>query len=230
MLHGPRSWMSAISTLALLLAATTAVAAQDAAGSLNFRHTTHRMVQCTGCHERGGQQIEAPTMTLRDCQSCHHATPTASNCLTCHASDDARRITRQVNRTVDLSLPTAGRTERMLPFAHNNHEAIRCQTCHTEGVGLSASNLSCTGCHEDHHRPTATCGSCHEPPAPGVHDRGVHVTCSGAGCHQSMPAGLRSMPRTRTVCLSCHTGMTYHKPGETCTNCHALPPPEQGGG
>lgn len=213
-----------------LLLIASGSSAQSAGQESNFRHTTHREVECTECHVDGEQAVQSPGMTLADCRSCHHGAPAAANCLTCHASDDAHRINRPVTRTLRLEVASTRPPERVLPFSHITHEGIRCQTCHTGGAALSAADVECTGCHQDHHRPTATCLRCHEPPAAGAHDREVHLGCGGSACHEGAPASIQTVPRTRAFCLACHADMTYHKPEQACASCHALPPPRAGVG
>jgi hypothetical protein len=113
--------------------------------------------------------------------------------------------------------------ERTLPFVHGEHEGITCATCHTAPVTLSASATSCETCHQDHHAATADCVICHqEAPAEEAHPRIVHVTCTGAGCHEAQP--FLAQERTRSLCLSCHQALDDHKPEGNCVECHVLPP------
>lgn len=195
-----------------------------------FRHETHRTVDCLACHTSPTGEDEHPQLTLTDCRSCHHGNPATTSCQQCHAPADARVINREMPRTLDITVGSLDHPRRDLPFRHAAHEEVRCQTCHTEGLALSAEDLDCSSCHDAHHRPTTRCRDCHEAPAAGAHDKQVHLGCGGSGCHEAAPANIRMVPRTRAFCLTCHDGMVYHKPGEACASCHPLPPPRPEGG
>lgn len=191
----------------------------------SFRHETHRAVDCQECHETAEGEETHPQLGLPDCRACHHREPVSSNCERCHAASDARVVTRLMVRTLDIRIGSLDRPERALPLRHSDHEGVGCQTCHSDGLARSAADVACAACHEDHHRPTARCWDCHASPSDGSHDRQVHLGCGGSGCHMEAPAHIQMVPRTRAFCLTCHDGMTYHKPGDACASCHRLPPP-----
>ncbi len=196
---------------------------------VEFRHSTHAELACTACHAAGEEHQSFEVSGLGDCRSCHHRAPLAADCLACHSDDDARRITREVIRTLDIRLASLDRPRRILPFDHAPHDGIDCRTCHTEGLALSAASTDCTRCHAEHHRATVDCLQCHARPSPGAHSRQVHLGCGGAGCHEQAPENIRRVPRTRELCLACHPDMVYHKPDRACATCHLLPPPRGGG-
>ena len=199
------------------------------ARAVEFRHSTHGEIRCTACHDTGRRHQSFALSGIADCRWCHHREPLAASCLACHSDDDARAITRNVTRTLDIQLASLDRPERILPFDHDPHDGIACQTCHTEGLALSAAGTDCTSCHESHHNETADCLQCHARPSPGAHSRQVHLGCGGAGCHEQAPETIQRVPRTREFCLACHPDMVYHKPNETCARCHILPAPRSRG-
>jgi hypothetical protein len=86
---------------------------------------------------------------------------------------------------------------------------------------------ACSTCHEQHHQPTANCTTCHVTPAEGAHTRQAHLGCTGAGCHSGATPAIMEAPRTRQLCLACHTDRAVnHKPGN-CADCHTLPKPRR---
>jgi hypothetical protein len=96
--------------------------------------------------------------------------------------------------------------------------------CHDDGPTLAVPDLDCQSCHEEHHSVSVTgCLSCHEEPPSEAHALVVHSTCSGAGCHETVPVG--SAPRNRVGCLWCHQELTEHEPETECVSCHLMPPP-----
>jgi hypothetical protein len=211
-----------MAALLLFLAVPHLAAQQPESRAMNFRHSTHRQVDCQACHRSGEQH---PTMNSRTCLTCHHRSPATSDCRTCHAGDDLRAIDGKVTRMLDIRVGSLDRPERTLPMSHAVHASVRCQTCHTSGPALSAAKENCASCHEQHHRPSARCTDCHNAPAPSAHNVNVHQGCGGSGCHENAPASIKAVPHTRTFCLVCHRGMDRHKPEEPCASCHVLPPP-----
>ena len=192
---------------------------------LTFRHAQHTGTECVACHGSETAHQSMRVTSLTDCRSCHHNQPVASDCVSCHSRSELATRTDRVERTLDIRIGSLDRPTRSLAFDHDTHEQLQCQSCHTGGLGLSASATSCTACHEAHHQPEASCISCHAAPAAGAHKADAHLTCAGAGCHEALPATLRPVPRTRTVCLACHQDRVDHEPNSVCSTCHVLPRP-----
>jgi hypothetical protein len=196
---------------------------------LRFRHGQHRDVECSACHRTVRTHGELVITTLRECRQCHHTRPVADQCSRCHRPADYLARPYRVTETFRLSVQPRPR-ERALSFDHRPHEGVACVECHTAPLTLSAAGVTCTGCHDQHHRPTVQCRSCHVEPPVAAHPPEVHVGCAGAGCHDVLPAGVRNVPRTRNFCLVCHQGLVDHRPGRNCADCHELPPPRAGAG
>lgn len=202
------------------LAALGALAAppppQDADTIPRFRHAQHETVDCQVCHNTG--QPTTPS-NPSFCSSCHHRRSSASGCTACHRTEQLARTDVSVRRAMELSVGSGG--ERTLPFPHSAHESVSCSRCHTNPPRLSAAGVTCTECHEDHHDGEASCGACHVAPPDSAHPLSAHVTCTGSGCHESIP--FESPPRSRPVCETCHREMIDHQVGEECVTCHVLP-------
>jgi nitrate/TMAO reductase-like tetraheme cytochrome c subunit len=193
--------------------------------TVRFWHGQHRGVECISCHSSEQSHGALTVTSIRDCRSCHHAEPATARCNSCHSTAEVRGLSASVQRTLDIRLGSLNRPRRTLPFAHQVHDDLQCQECHTGGLALSAANVSCSGCHDDHHQPNRECMACHAEPAGSAHDVEVHVGCAGSGCHQAIPAPVRDVPRTRDFCLVCHQDLTDHRPRENCESCHTLPRP-----
>lgn len=193
---------------------------------LAFRHPDHASVACARCH---GEDTRHGTVLVRDrseCRACHHAEPLASDCTQCHRIDEVRATSFTVTRTLEIRVGALDRPVRTILFDHAKHWRTVCTVCHTGGPDLeTARGADCSGCHLEHHEPTAPCRTCHEAPARGAHDRNAHFGCGGPDCHDPVPDAIRSAPRTRELCLVCHRGLVDHEPGRDCVDCHALPPP-----
>jgi hypothetical protein len=193
--------------------------------NLAFRHDEHDGVACVSCHTTRTAHGAVKVGRLQDCRSCHHATPAANDCVRCHDPQELESLRHTVTRTLDIRIGSLQRPTRTLVFEHARHAAVECTACHT-GVNLEAPATSdCSSCHFEHHEATANCSACHERPAAGAHDRQSHLGCGGTGCHERVPAAIEFAPRTRPLCLACHTEQRDHKPGRDCAGCHVLPPP-----
>jgi hypothetical protein len=192
---------------------------------LLFSHRRHRGVQCTACHSTERSHGAVTVTSVRDCQSCHHTAPVVSNCTACHQTAERHVERYTIRQTVRLSVAPQPRM-RDLPFSHVQHRTEPCASCHREPLTLRA-NVSCAGCHEQHHRPNAQCMNCHVQPPGTAHTVNAHLGCTGAGCHDPMPAQIRNVPRTRNFCLACHQTLVQHEPGGNCADCHRLPAPRQ---
>jgi hypothetical protein len=191
-----------------------------------FNHSDHVAVDCARCH---GTQQEHGTLTvtsLEDCRRCHHRAPLSRDCTRCHAPESVAQVTLDVTRSLNIQIGSLDRPLRVVKFRHSLHVALGCNECHTQGSDLRAAvGADCSGCHLRHHEPTADCSLCHQPPAEGAHALQAHMGCTGAGCHDPAPEGIRSAPRTRQLCLACHADQKRHRSGKNCADCHRLPEP-----
>ncbi len=187
----------------------------------DFLHSEHPSVECASCHQSVERHGEITVTTVTDCRSCHHAEDRVESetCAECHQESGSGGDPYALTRTMDFS--TGLTVQRSLPFDHEAHPDLDCASCHTDGLALSASAVDCASCHEDHHEPAADCMSCHLPTGGDAHVvETAHLTCSGSGCHTDLP--FEGLPRTNTVCLSCHQDMVDHRPEGECAECHAL--------
>jgi len=190
-----------------------------------FRHSDHNAVECSRCHGIGQQHGTLVVTSLEDCRACHHSPPLADNCTRCHEPESLKGVPLKVTRSLDIRIGSLDRPLRVLTFDHVYHVEVGCAKCHTSGSDLRAAvGADCSSCHFQHHLPDADCSQCHQPPARGAHTIQAHMGCSGTGCHVSPPQGIRDAPRTRALCLACHTTQKDHKPGQVCVDCHLLPP------
>jgi hypothetical protein len=191
-----------------------------------FTHRDHISVTCSRCHGTGEGHGTLEVVNLQDCRTCHHESSVSSDCVACHADQDLDGRALMVTRSMDIRIGSLDRPLRLIPFDHANHREEACRQCHTAGSDLrSAEGADCSGCHAQHHLATSDCSICHEAPARGAHDSDSHLGCAGAGCHTAAPEAIRGAPRTRALCLACHTDKEEHKPTRTCADCHRLPAP-----
>jgi hypothetical protein len=205
-----------------------ALPGRPSALDLTFRHAQHEQVDCHSCHSSERAHGRTFVAGLRDCRSCHHTQPLATDCTRCHATPELKILDTGVPRTMNIVLGSLNRPRRLLPFDHHAHSEIECTACHTGGLALSAAQTNCSGCHAAHHQPDVSCIQCHNQPAPTAHTRDAHLGCAGAGCHDAAPASVRDVPRTRPFCLSCHQDLVDHRPEGNCADCHTLPRPRFG--
>lgn len=192
----------------------------------DFSHRQHADLPCLHCHDSRDGHGELVIDTEAECTACHHGTVVRRECAACHEAGELGGIPYGRSTVLEMSV---GTVERSLPFDHADHDGLVCSDCHAGPPALDASGVACADCHEEHHRPEASCRSCHAVAPDRSHDRQVHLTCSGAGCHE--PAPVTAAERTRETCLACHRELADHRPGEVCQKCHLLPParPEGGG-
>jgi hypothetical protein len=190
-------------------------------GQVVFRHANHRDVECTACHTSEERHGAVTIQGIADCRTCHHTGRVAATCQTCHTPPALADRGLSVTRTLDFSV--AGPTRRTVAFEHGDHEDTACATCHIDGLTRPFDVQSCNGCHEEHHRTTATCVTCHAPPVATAHTVQSHLSCTGSGCHTDTP--FEGVPRERAACLVCHQDLQDHQPGRECVDCHALPTP-----
>jgi len=191
-----------------------------------FTHSDHRKVDCSRCHGTQAQHGALVVISLEGCRNCHHRPPLSRNCTACHAPDSVGNVVVQVTKSLDIRIGSLDRPLRVIDFEHSHHIAVGCSECHTQGSDLRAAvGADCSGCHLKHHQPTSNCSLCHKPPAKGAHTERAHLGCSGEGCHSPVPDAIRMAPRTRELCLACHTDEKDHRPGRVCVDCHVLPEP-----
>ncbi|HEY0306240.1 MAG TPA: NapC/NirT family cytochrome c [Longimicrobiales bacterium] len=189
-----------------------------------FSHARHRQVRCESCHDSRQQHGAIVIKSNRDCQSCHHGNQQVSaNCANCHQASEYTQRAYPVTQRFSFSVGQPRVKERRTAFDHRPHAQVACAQCHKDTLTRSAENVQCNACHTDHHKPTESCMSCHPTPKQGAHNRNVHVTCSGSGCHSQLP--VSGIPRTRPFCIACHQDMVNHKPTGNCADCHRLPAP-----
>lgn len=191
-----------------------------------FRHQDHSAVDCARCHGTQDGHGTLTVVSIQDCRSCHHRPPVSNNCVTCHAPATDKGHVLNVTRSLNIRIGSLDRPLRIIPFDHGYHVGIACADCHTRGSELrAAAGADCSGCHLEHHEATADCSNCHQKPADGAHGPEVHLGCSGVGCHDPIPPGVKMAPRTRNLCLACHTEQVDHMVGKECATCHLLPEP-----
>lgn len=222
----PRAGRVVLMAVALVAAAgsNSHLAAQVATGIATvagrqqrpFDHRRHERVSCVSCHGTGAEHRTILIKTARDCASCHHDPAKALSCSTCHGTTLLNA--KPISSTLRFSVWDSARA-RVLNFSHDRHTGLNCRDCHGTPATL-ARNRDCSSCHEQHHQPQATCGSCHVQAAAAVHKASVHLTCSGAGCHAPEVAPPPTL--SRTLCLACHPAQTAHEPGRTCRDCHRM--------
>ncbi len=192
---------------------------------LTFSHDDHTSVACGACHGSGPRHGTLKLTSREACRACHHTPPLSRRCTRCHDPDEVRATSFEVTTKLNIHIGSLDGPTRTIRFEHAQHWRTDCTVCHTGGIDLeTAKGADCSGCHLQHHEPTADCSACHAAPAPAAHTRTAHLGCGGQGCHDPVPEGIRTAPRTRQLCLACHRTRMGHQPGKTCADCHALPP------
>ncbi len=106
---------------------------------------------------------------------------------------------------------------RRLTFDHSDHQSRACTACHRDEP-LLRFDAGCAACHDAHHDEEADCLTCHSAVDTPAHDSGVHAGCAGSECHA--PDALPALAPTRALCLTCHSELMDHKPGQDCVACH----------
>jgi hypothetical protein len=188
--------------------------------TLVFSHREHRDVECSDCHSSEESHGALVITSVRQCRECHHTGELAQSCGSCHSDQELLPRRYTVRETFQLSVSDPD--ERQLAFSHAEHRDNACADCHRQPLTL-AVDRSCTSCHEDHHQPTVNCIACHTTPVDTAHTAVVHLGCAGSGCHDPVP--FQGVPRTRSLCLSCHQDLVDHEPQGNCVDCHPLPRP-----
>jgi hypothetical protein len=179
-------------------------------------HGAHAGVACADCH-RASAAATVRSLTVEQCQSCHHGPEQEWTCEHCHETRGAVRSTQQLVFEV-WGAPRA----RDLPFEHDAHADIACASCHRATPALAPAE-PCASCHQDHMAAAVRCASCHVAPPAGAHDVDAHLGCAGAGCHNAAP-DVEARADTRAVCLLCHQEQEAHEPGGVCVTCHRVRP------
>jgi nitrate/TMAO reductase-like tetraheme cytochrome c subunit len=175
---------------------------------VTFNHTAHVLqagLQCSECHTPFSQHGGITLASTASCNACHHPVMQPGNCARCHAGPGGAPADT-------IGLPAG-------VFSHRAHVAanLPCTACHTAPV-MSARDLQCDNCHEQHHQPQAACLNCHRGGALAKHTRQDHVAC--VQCHRTVP---HINHWTRQVCTACHAAQTNHFPGRSCELCHQIP-------
>ena len=193
----------------------------------DFEHGEHETTECASCHLSTEGHGTPTVSSVADCRSCHHTEPVVRGCERCHAPEDAPVESFTTDGAMSLAVGTDDPSRAFL-FPHEAHVSLDCASCHTEGLTLEApDDLDCQSCHEDHHTPESDCAACHQAaPAEAHPPAEAHVTCGGAGCHETVP--FEGVPRTRAFCLGCHQDLTEHEVERPCAECHTLPAPRGG--
>lgn len=194
---------------------------------LPFTHGGHSEISCLSCHSSRDAHGRITVANVENCQSCHHDSAKRDDCVMCHQPDETAGVTFTVLRTLDIRIGSLQQPLRTLRFEHARHDGAVCTACHTGDDFTVPASSDCSSCHLEHHDPTADCSGCHIRPADGAHDRYSHLGCGGSSCHERVPAAIEFAPRTRSLCLACHTELSDHMPGRDCAGCHALPAPRE---
>jgi hypothetical protein len=193
-----------------------------------FTHREHNRIACADCHPAGKTHGVIGPTRIQDCRACHHTETRVSECQSCHTRAETSFV-RSVTRTMQIRIGRLDRPLRQLPFDHARHVAADCKTCHLDqGQARRTARANCSSCHEQHHQADRNCMACHRTPAAAVHSRDAHLGCGGVGCHENALPAIQQAPRTRTLCLACHTNQVEHEPAMNCADCHRLPAPRPG--
>jgi Ni/Fe-hydrogenase subunit HybB-like protein/Fe-S-cluster-containing dehydrogenase component len=207
-------------------AATQRGATRPMTLELTFEHAKHDRINCQSCHRADIRHNATDMRRVQDCRGCHHTQRAQATCTNCHEASELQKIRTTVRKTFNIRIGSIDRPTRTVPFEHGAHLTADCRTCHTAGPANTPTTVACSSCHTEHHRPTANCLTCHEAPRAGAHERTAHLGCGGVGCHDAAPAAIQEAPRTRLLCVTCHsTKVSGHRPGN-CADCHRLPKPK----
>ena len=184
-----------------------------------FRHTPHRGLACTSCHESDSGHGVLKLRTAADCSGCHHAQNNTRQCTSCHR---ATRLSGTYTQTFESTTSVAkAPVRRTLAFKHAWHNRLECKSCHTSPPHMDRV-AGCNNCHADHHTEARNCTACHtDVQQVEAHNRSVHLTCAGSGCHKKTVNAV--MPVQRSACLTCHADKKDHEPSGDCASCHMIP-------
>ncbi len=179
----------------------------------------HRQATCISCH--AGQRWKGLTT---NCIACHarndaHKGSRGTNCAGCHSTAAWRAVTFDHDST---GFPLAGA-----------HVTAACSGCHGAGNVNKHPSRNCFACHaaDDVHKGQngTNCSSCHNPRAwkqtSFDHDRmtqfplrGVHRKAACESCHKQPP----KLAKPPAACFGCHAADDTHKGGngQDCERCH----------
>jgi len=203
-------------------------------------HTTSGWTPSTYDHNRSPFRLTGAHIQV-NCRACHDQTDSAghrvfkgtpTNCVACHANDDAHKgqfgSDCQTCHSTNAWKPATfdhSRTSFQLTGAHAN---AACLSCHSKGFkGTSSACVSCHASDDAHNGQFGSdCQTCHSTnawkPATFDHSRtgfqltGAHANTACQSCHSS---GYKGTP---SACVSCHQEPAVHAGqfGTACQNCH----------
>lgn len=188
-----------------------------------FSHARHAKLACLVCHVTTGQS-RLTFQPPRGCAICHHQAPAASECSSCHRSEQFG-TPQPANLTV--SVPGHPPRARAAEFLHDEHSGITCIECHTTPVTLSSApaKARCQDCHNEHHAVDRACSACHTMADPKVGHTTLetaHLRCDA--CHTA--STIAQLTPTRSFCATCHISQANdHYVQRECTVCHLLAEP-----
>jgi nitrate/TMAO reductase-like tetraheme cytochrome c subunit len=174
-------------------------------------HVESAELPCSTCHtpldEHGGMRFEGRS----GCADCHHGIGDIVPCTACHQGG--------------TGVPSGPIERPEGTFLHSRHlgAGLQCSVCHA-GARNSAADVQCMTCHESHHRPEASCSSCHSKDVKEIHPAEAHGNC--LACHGDRIAWLDEW--TRETCQVCHKDRVDHYAPNVCTGCHTMPGPPGG--
>ena len=203
----------------------TILAENGRSSDASFAHAPHAQAACNSCHATDGSHGRLLLRRAADCQSCHHASVSAQRCTSCHRDVELRNRAFAVTQVIRIA--RASPRARTMRFQHRVHPGVACTSCHRDARGQFANgrDVSCAGCHDDHHRAAAQCAACHDRPARDIHPLSVHREgCTGSECHAAS-LQLPKPPFAKTICLACHEAGFKHKSGRRCIDCHDVRDP-----
>ncbi len=185
---------------------------------------------CAACHTAADWEqvtFDHASFPLEDghanleCEACHQGGEyrgTSSECVACHAQDDAHNGEFGTDCAVchaptkwDQAVFDHARTAFPLTGAHSS---VACESCHVNKV-YQGTPQQCVACHADpvfHAGAFGTdCASCHSTSAwrPAQY-RGSHPVIADEGG--------RGINHGRTTCSTCHPSTVYQY---TCLACHS---------
>ena len=199
-------------------------------GGGTFPHQPHvqrGQMTCVECHTPFDQHGGTKITSSATCQACHHREERPRDCVTCHESRGG------------TTGPTTVLLADGVSFPHATHQTAlpTCVACHTP-PSMSAGNIECISCHEQHHETARLCGTCHQsdgllekhggfaaiihaeaPPCATCHTEAEKIetwswqTCTT--CHVNKAAGHyeESVRSTSTGCETCHDLKTIGSSG-----------------